>query len=244
MQIFVRVCSPFVILRDTCRVRAGCFRIYIIPSTLSYFGFIHSHWYIAFLHSHITFFMLFLPILVVCMPFFIVFLPFHERQLVFYFAGTSQTLTSLFFCTFIQVGFHLKPPHLYIFMFFVFSLFTFSLIFTHFYSTHYTIHLIIHFYVRWLRLHPHLVSVISFSDYQVVCASAFPRSTFPVQYSLFTLPTICLHHCFGLSSQFLLLLFSLCYSSSVLTSCCAVTCSWSFIVSLPILCSYGHCWCW
>ena len=153
----------------------GCSHIYIILTTLSYFDFVHSHWYIPFLHSHITFFILFRH--------FLVFLLFHVRWLVFYFAGTSETLAPPFCCTFIQVGFHLKSPHLYIFMISVFSLFTpctFSLIFTHFYSTHYTIHLIIYFYVRWTGLHPHLVFVISFSYYQAVCVSAFPRSTYPV----------------------------------------------------------------
>ena len=175
-------CSPFVILRDTCRVMVGYSHIYITLPTLSCFDFVHSLWYIQFLHSHITFFILFhLFWWFVCQ--FLVFPLFCVRQFVFYFGGISQTLTPPFCCTFTQVGFHLKPPHLYILMVSVYSLFTactFSLIFTHFYSTHYTIHLIIHFYVRWPLLHPHLVLVISFSYYQVVCGSAITRSTYPV----------------------------------------------------------------
>ena len=92
------------------------------------------HWYIPFLHSHVTFFRIFHLFWWFVCDFF-VFLLFHLRWLVFYFTGTCQTLTSPFCYTFIQVGFHLKPPHLYIFMISVFSLFTpctFSLIFTHF----------------------------------------------------------------------------------------------------------------
>ena len=159
-----------------------CSHIYIILSTLSYFDFVHSHCYIPFFHSHITFFILF-HLFWWFVYHFLVFLLFYVRLVVFYFAGTSQTLTPPFCCTFIQVGFHLKPSNLYIFMISVFLLFTpytFSLIFTHFYSTHYTIHSIFYFYVRWPGLHPHLVFVISFSYYQAVCVSALPRSTYPV----------------------------------------------------------------
>ena len=90
-------------------------------ATLSYFDFVHSHWYIPFLHSHITFFLLFHLSYSggLYAAFFIVFLCFYVIRLVFYFAGTSQTLTPPSHCTFIQVGFHLKPPHLYIFTIFV-----------------------------------------------------------------------------------------------------------------------------
>ena len=161
-------------------MRVGCSHICIILSTLSYFAFVHySHWYIPFLHSHITFFIL-LHLFWWFVCHFLVFPLFLVRWLVFYFAGTTQTLTPPFCCAFIQVGFHLKPPHLYIFMISVFSPCTFSLIFSRFYSTHYTIHLIIYFYVWWPGLHPHLVFVISFSYYQAVCVSEFPRSTYPV----------------------------------------------------------------
>ena len=140
------------------------------------------HWYIPFLHSHITSFRIFHLFWWFVCDFF-AFLLFHVRWLVFYFTSTCQTLTSPFCYTFIQVGFHLKPPHLYIFMISVFSLFTpctFSLIFIHFYSTHYTIHLLFISMCGWLGLHPQLVFVISFSFYQAVCVSAFPWLTYPV----------------------------------------------------------------
>ena len=140
------------------------------------------------------------PILVVCS--FLVFLLFHVRRLVFYFAGTSQTLTPPFCCAFIQVGFHLKPPHLHIFMISVFSLFTpctFSLIFTHFYSTHYTIHLLFISMCSGIHI---WFSLFLFHFYQAVCVSTFPWSTYPVYYFLFILPIICLHHYFGLCSLF------------------------------------------
>ena len=66
---FLAFCSPFVILRDTCRVRVGCSHIHIILSTLSYFDFIFPLVYpispFAYYFPHT-----FSPILVVCMPFF------------------------------------------------------------------------------------------------------------------------------------------------------------------------------
>ena len=83
------------------------------------------------------------------------------------------------------MGYHLKPPHSHIFTNFAISLFTLYTV------PH--IHFITCFYVRWLRLHPHLVFVISFSHYQAVCVSAFPRSTLPVYYFLLALPIICFY---------------------------------------------------
>ena len=72
------------------------------------------------------------------------------------------------------------------------------------------IHFITRFCVRWLRLHPHLVFVISFSHYQRVC-----QCISSVHSSSLLFPTYIAHHpflfiyCFGLSSLFSLRHFPL-----------------------------------
>ena len=141
-------------------------------------------------------------------------------RLVLYLAGTSQTLTPPSCCTFIQQGFHLKPPHLYIFTIFEISLFTLCtlfLIFTHFYSTHFTIHLITYFYVRWPGLHPNLVFVISFSHYKAVCVSIssvhLSRLVFPIHIAYHPFASL-----FWPQFPIFTPLFSSFYSSSVLIS--------------------------
>ena len=78
------------------------------------------------------------------------------------------------------MGYHLKPPHSHIFTNFAISRFTLCILSL----------ISILLLVQWLRLHPHLVFVISFSHYQAVCVSAFPQSTLPVYYFLLTLPII------------------------------------------------------
>ena len=117
-----------------------------------------------------------------------------------------------------------------------------NLFFTHFYSTHFTIHLITYFYAWWTWLHPYLVSVIPF---HIIRLCQYISS---VHLSSLVFPIHIAHHPFA--SLFWTLfpiftpLFSLSYSSSVLISCWALSyCSWSLIVPLPISCSYGHCWC-
>ena len=96
---------------------------YITPSMWSYFDFVHSHWDILFFYSHMDFFILISLILMVCMPLCRAFTLFQVRQLVSLLCKhLSDPYTPIPLGTFIQVGFHLQPPHSYIFMYFGFLL--------------------------------------------------------------------------------------------------------------------------